>query len=161
MTDEVIYYRFLCRGGMAADLAAVNEIPLAREIVVEVDTGRMKLGDGVKRYNQLLYFGGGGVISVNARTGVVTLADFVEKDTAPVATDFGRPLVNGDRWGGPNGIIYTYRSGQWVTDNAASLGRYLSVTLRNRASMKIPINADGTIGARMRNGSATSIPLQA
>lgn len=59
MADTVTHYRFLLRGGTAADLAQVNEVPLARELVVEVDSRRMKLGDGVTRYNQLRYIGGG------------------------------------------------------------------------------------------------------
>lgn len=48
--------RFLPRGGLAVDLAAVNEVPLEREVVVEHDTKRMKVGDGVSHYNDLDYF---------------------------------------------------------------------------------------------------------
>lgn len=55
MNDAVINYRFLCRGGLAAALAAVNEIPLKREMVVEIDTRRFKFGDGVTAYNALPY----------------------------------------------------------------------------------------------------------
>lgn len=51
-------YRFLVRGGTAAALAALNEIPLARELIVETDTGKSKLGDGATHYNDLPYFGG-------------------------------------------------------------------------------------------------------
>lgn len=54
---ETIYYRFLVRGGTAANLAAVNEVPLARELVVETDTRRFKVGDGVTRYLSLEYLG--------------------------------------------------------------------------------------------------------
>lgn len=54
---STVAYRFLVRGGTAANLAAVNETPLQRELVVERDTGRMKLGDGVTPYNDLPYFG--------------------------------------------------------------------------------------------------------
>lgn len=59
MTDTTVFYRFRCRGGTAADLATVNEIPLSRELVVETDTGKMKLGDGVTAYNALAYMAGG------------------------------------------------------------------------------------------------------
>lgn len=59
MADE-IFYRFRVRGGTAANLELVNEIPLERELVVETDTTRMKLGDGVTRYNDLPYAAGGG-----------------------------------------------------------------------------------------------------
>jgi len=52
--------RFLVRGGTAANLAAVNEVPLQRELIVERDTLRMKLGDGVTAYNALAYISSGG-----------------------------------------------------------------------------------------------------
>ena len=54
--------RFLVRGGTAANLAAVNEIPFVREMVIERDTLKMKLGDGVTAYNDLPYISTGGGI---------------------------------------------------------------------------------------------------
>mgnify|MGYP001427368579 CR=1 FL=1 len=54
---STVAYRFLTRGGTAANLATVNEVPLARELVVETDTGKMKLGDGETNYNDLAYIG--------------------------------------------------------------------------------------------------------
>lgn len=47
--------RFRVRGGTASDLATVNEIPLERELVIEIDTRNFKLGDGVTQYNDLPY----------------------------------------------------------------------------------------------------------
>ena len=61
---ETIHYRFLVRGGTAAALASRNEIPLARELVVETDTGKIKLGDAVTPFNDLPYLGGGAGISL-------------------------------------------------------------------------------------------------
>ncbi len=46
-----------CRRGTASELAAVNEVPLEGELVVETDTGKVKAGDGVKKYNSLEYVG--------------------------------------------------------------------------------------------------------
>ncbi len=64
---EVISYRFLVRGGAEAAVAALNEVPLRRELVIETDTLKMKLGDGVTRYNDLPYFSGGStIITVSA-----------------------------------------------------------------------------------------------
>ena len=57
MSDVIIPYRFLVRGGTAAALAALNEIPKARELILETDTGRLKAGDGVTHYNDLDYLG--------------------------------------------------------------------------------------------------------
>lgn len=59
MTVEIIYYRFQYRQGTAADLAAVNEIPLQGETVLETDTRLKKTGDGVTHYNDLPYEGSG------------------------------------------------------------------------------------------------------
>lgn len=57
---DLINARFKMRGGTFADLTAVNEVPLDREIIVEVDTSRIKIGDGVTNYVDLNYSGGGG-----------------------------------------------------------------------------------------------------
>lgn len=48
------------RGGTAAALASVNPMVSAREIVVELDTGKIKVGNGTDRWNALPYAGGGG-----------------------------------------------------------------------------------------------------
>lgn len=57
---STIQYRFKVRAGTAADLAAVNEIPLDRELCLETDTLKIKFGDGTTHFNDLPYFNGGG-----------------------------------------------------------------------------------------------------
>lgn len=47
------------RGGTAAVLAAENPLLARREIVVEVDTGKHKVGNGTDRWNTLQYPSGG------------------------------------------------------------------------------------------------------
>lgn len=59
---SVIPYRFLVRGGTAAALAARNEVPLSRELIIERDTLCSKLGDGLTSYNDLPYMTGRGQI---------------------------------------------------------------------------------------------------
>ena len=66
MTIETILYRFRVRGGTAAALAALNEVPLSRELVFETDTGRAKLGDGETAYNALAYTAGGAPVELQA-----------------------------------------------------------------------------------------------
>lgn len=106
--------------------------------------------------------GGGAVTSVNARTGVVAVPDFVVKATAPVDADFGRPIIEGDRWfNASNGVTYTYVDGGWVYDNAASLSRYVPFLLVDGSSSPIPLNADGTIPFILQNGTPSNIPTQA
>ena len=52
--------RFLVRGGTAANLASVNEVLFPRELCIETDTLKMKLGDGTTNYNTLPYIATGG-----------------------------------------------------------------------------------------------------
>lgn len=73
MTTRTKYERSTLRGGTATAVATLNETPLAREIIVETDSKRVKLGDGTTPYNALPYWDFGGVESFNGRTGVVTL----------------------------------------------------------------------------------------
>lgn len=103
-----------------------------------------------------------GVTSVNARTGAVAVPDFVSKATAPTAADYGRALINGDRWRNTgNGVLYTQQDGAWLYDNAASLSRYVPARLSSGTASPIPLNADGTIPAKLSNGTVSNIPTQA
>lgn len=54
------------RGGTAAEWAAANPILAERELVVETDTKKVKIGDGVTNYNSLAY---------NPMVGVPTVID--------------------------------------------------------------------------------------
>lgn len=45
------------RGGTRQVLHDVNPLLASREIVVELDTGRLKAGDGIHRWNDLAYAG--------------------------------------------------------------------------------------------------------
>jgi len=45
------------RGGRADILQAVNPVLLAREIMIETDTGKLKVGDGTTHWNDLAYYG--------------------------------------------------------------------------------------------------------
>lgn len=65
---DTILYRFLVRGGARAALESRNEVPLGRELVVETDTGAMKLGDGYTSYNDLDYVGGPGGDPIEMQT---------------------------------------------------------------------------------------------
>lgn len=51
----------------AAALKAANPLLLDGEVVYESDTGRHKLGDGVKGWNALPYAGGGGILRAISR----------------------------------------------------------------------------------------------
>lgn len=55
MSEITIPSRFLVRGGTAAAIAALNDVPKERELYIEIDTGKWKLGDGITAYNSLPY----------------------------------------------------------------------------------------------------------
>ena len=57
------------RGGSYAALSAANPLLARRELCVEFDTGKIKVGNGSDRYNDLPYAGGG--IDVPASDGNV------------------------------------------------------------------------------------------
>lgn len=106
--------------------------------------------------------GGGAVTSVNARTGAVTVPDFVVKATAPVEADFGRPIIEGDRWfNSTSGIEYSRVGGAWVYSNQAALSRYMPAYLANGSASPVPINADGTVPAYLANGTYSPFATQA
>ena len=43
------------RGATASVLASVNPVPAAREIMIETDTNKIKIGDGSTAWNSLSY----------------------------------------------------------------------------------------------------------
>jgi hypothetical protein len=74
------------RGGLSVDLAATNEIPLERELIVEFDTAKAKIGDGISHYNDLAYIGHGG--NWGSITGTIT-----DQNDLKLALDAKQPLL--------------------------------------------------------------------
>lgn len=54
--------KILLRGDSKANWESVNPVLSAKEIVIETDTKKLKIGDGVKTYTQLAYATGGGEV---------------------------------------------------------------------------------------------------
>lgn len=61
-----VYGTILFKRGTKADLEANTEIIQSGEPVYEIDTGRIKIGDGKTKYVDLQYIGGGGGEEVDA-----------------------------------------------------------------------------------------------
>ena len=59
MAKEQVKYssRFTIRRGLQEDLISINETPLEGELIIETDTLKMKLGNGIDKYNALSYIG--------------------------------------------------------------------------------------------------------
>lgn len=127
---ETIHYRFTVRGGSAAALEARNEIPLARELVAQTDTGLLKLGDGVTRYNDLPYLGGSsgaGWLRGNGEPGEVegSEGDFYLDDLSGdvyAKSDSGWELV-GNIAGGSGGGVQEVVAGANVSVDASDPAR--------------------------------------
>lgn len=66
---DVVKYRFVLRRGLKADWTAKNEILLQGEFGLELDTGKLKIGDGTTAWNTLAYFAAGDVGGVTALSG--------------------------------------------------------------------------------------------
>ena len=58
------------KGGTKEVLKALNPLPARRELIIELDTGRIKAGDGVHRWNELGYVNG-----IQAVTEIHTLTE--------------------------------------------------------------------------------------
>ncbi|WP_372362912.1 hypothetical protein ACCQ10_09455 [Xanthomonas sp. NCPPB 1325] len=151
-------------GSQAAQLALTAQ---EGDVAVRTDLSKSYIKNSgtagtMADWTELLSPSGGSVLSVNARTGAVAVPDFVSKATAPTAADYGRALINGDRWRNTNnGVLYTQQDGAWLYDNAASLSRYVPARLSNGTASPIPLNSDGSIPARLSNGTVSNIPTQA
>ena len=72
--------------GTAENLASANPVPLAGEIVIETDTGKFKIGDGVSTWTELGYVSDNCVSSnsLGHETWTMTLEDdsVITKDVA-------------------------------------------------------------------------------
>jgi hypothetical protein len=59
------------RRGIAANIQVVNPIPFPGELILETDTKKFKIGDGINHYNSLPYVGiPGNNLSVFKGTGI-------------------------------------------------------------------------------------------
>lgn len=53
-------YEFRLRGDTAARWTSINPILSSREPAIETDTGKLKIGDGIRRWSELGYLSGEG-----------------------------------------------------------------------------------------------------
>ncbi len=84
------------RGGTAAVLASENPSLSRREIMCEVDTGKIKVGDGVNNWNDLPYAGGSSLeLPENDDTAyVVKNGAYVPVLQVPAPTEW-EPTIDG------------------------------------------------------------------
>ncbi|MBR0251725.1 MAG: BspA family leucine-rich repeat surface protein, partial [Synergistaceae bacterium] len=94
------------KGGTHNELATVNPFLASREIMVESDTGKIKVGDGIHYWNDLKYVGG------SSGGGNGALTDFGDLVSLTVVDGDKTPLNVGDTWNYDNvRIIAEYNKG--------------------------------------------------
>lgn len=86
--SETIYQRIKLAAKTSTILASENKTPLERELVIELNTGKTKLGNGTQSYNDLPYF---------LFAATVSWADITAKPTT--LSGYGLTVSNAD-WNG-------------------------------------------------------------
>lgn len=72
MADPVVYKTtFQFKRGQAATWTSLNPILAAGEPGFELDTGRLKIGDGITQWNLLHYYGGSAEVSVDGKSLII------------------------------------------------------------------------------------------
>lgn len=118
------------RRGTAAKLIAANELPLAGQIYFETDNNRLKVGDGVRRYNDLPYL-----------TATPTISEVVGLTSA---------LAGKQAAGSYAALVHGHSSSE-ITDFVTAVAAAAPTT--TNASLL----TSGTVAtARLGSGSATS-----
>jgi hypothetical protein len=79
------------RGGTYSEWTSANPILAAREMVLETDTNKFKVGNGVDRYNTLPYGGIAGAPGVVAATGPLVYTS----STQTISLDLTTLIIDG------------------------------------------------------------------
>ena len=83
------------RRGSSSDLALLNEVPMAGEIVIETDTGKFKIGDGVTSWNSLEYASGVAALPSDGKVYVIKDGEYVEAQVVDMTSSW-QPSIESD-----------------------------------------------------------------
>lgn len=138
MTDLAI--RFKVRRGTAANLASVNETPLAGELVIETDTRKTKLGDGATAYNSLPY---ATVVPGAVTTSGLTMATARLLGRSTASTGAIEEISLGNTLALSGGVLSL---GVLIGQSAAAAAHTGTTAETTLATITIPANAMGANG---------------
>jgi hypothetical protein len=160
------------RRGDAADWTATNPVLAEGEVGVEIDTLKLKVGNGVDNWNTLPYFGSAGTVTsvaMSVPTGLqvsgspittsgtlgVTLQSGYSIPTTASQTNWDTAYTDRLKWdGGSTGL--TASTGR-ASLGATTVGENL-FTLTNPSAVAFPrFNADNTISALSDSAFRTAI----
>ena len=160
------------RRGDAADWTATNPLLAEGEVGVEIDTLKLKVGNGVDNWNTLPYFGSAGTVTsvaMSVPTGLqvsgspittsgtlgVTLQSGYSIPTTASQTNWDTAYTDRLKWdGGSSGL--TASTGR-ASLGATTVGENL-FTLTNPSAVTFPrFNADNTISALSDSAFRTAI----
>lgn len=160
------------RRGDAADWTATNPVLAEGEVGVEIDTLKLKVGNGVDNWNTLPYFGSAGTVTsvaMSVPTGLqvsgspittsgtlgVTLQSGYSIPTTASQTNWDTAYTDRLKWdGGSSGL--TASTGR-ASLGATTVGENL-FTLTNPSAVTFPrFNADNTISALSDSAFRTAI----
>lgn len=142
MTGPVIITvddRWGLRGGTKANLVTVNPIPLTREAMIETDTGRIKVGNGVDRWLDLQYINLGFIDFSGISEGDVPIWD-----SANDRFKIGAPAAGSSF--NPSSLFTTATGGAWYDPSDLS-------TLWQDTAGTTPVTASGQSVARIDDKS--------
>ena len=123
------------RGGTYTDLSLINPVLVKREIMIETDTGRLKVGDGVHRWNELKYLNEIGhlvnpTLTLNFDSSVDIVRNTANQEIV-ITTD-------------SDGVIDVSSSDDSIVTISKSDSRYYLSTTNILGTAKITVSIEGT-----------------
>lgn len=135
----IISVRFQVAGHTASDWAAIATVPLEREVCVETDTRRLKIGDGVNAYSALSYVDAAtlGGHAASYFLAASALGTGVATALAINVGSAGAFVVLGGAGGTPSSLTLTHATGLPIGTGVSGLGTGVATFLATPSSANL------------------------
>ena len=117
------FSRIQLRRGTKANLKLINPMLKEGEPISEIDTGRMKIGDGINRYNKLKYVGGGAgsgtpsIVSFTITKATTNTGDVYNSSLIPNGCTISELVLSYSISASPDNIKITSQSEEYLNEN--------------------------------------------